>query len=314
MRTVSLFAGCGGLSTGFHKAGFDIVAAFDNWEVALNVYKKNFPETETYLCDLSFKNEDYTLIKQFNPEVIIAGPPCQDYSHAGPRNEELGRADLTVAYAKIVKTLRPEWFVMENVDRIIKSKRLGIARELLKDSGYGITERILDASFCGVPQIRKRYFMIGKKDVADGFLNGYLDKSLANKRLTVREYLGNKLEIEHYYRHPRNYSRRAVFSIDEPSPTIRGVNRPIPKNYKRHPGDSAPISENVRPLTTIERSYIQTFPEDYIFEASKSDLEQMIGNAVPVKLAEYVARSIEAYIDEEIPKRYLIGDYQPSLF
>ena len=113
--------------------------------------------------------------------------------------------------------------------------------------------------------------------------------------MTVREYMGSILDIEHYYRHPRTYGRRAVFSIDEPSPTVRGVNRPIPRNYRIHPGDTAPISMNVRPLTTIERSYIQTFPRDFVFEGSKTDLEQMIGNAVPVKLAEYVAKSIIAF-------------------
>jgi len=114
--------------------------------------------------------------------------------------------------------------------------------------------------------------------------------------MTVREYLGNRLGINYYYRHPRSYKRRAIFSIDEPSPTIRGVNRPIPKSYQSHPGDAASLSSNIRPLTTIERSYIQTFPENFSFEGSKTNLEQMIGNAVPVKLAEYVARCIWEYL------------------
>lgn len=89
--------------------------------------------------------------------------------------------------------------------------------------------------------------------------------------------------------------RRGIFSIDEPSPTIRGVNRPIPKTYRQHPGDAALLSKQIRALTTIERSYLQTFPETFIFEGSKTDLEQMIGNAVPVKLAEYVARCLLDY-------------------
>ena len=117
--------------------------------------------------------------------------------------------------------------------------------------------------------------------------------------MSVRDYLGDSLDITHYYRHPRNYSRRAVFSIDEPSPTVRGVNRPIPKTYKMHPKDTAPISESVRPLTTLERSYLQTFPKGFHFAGSKTDLEQMIGNAVPVKQAEYIARCISSYISEK---------------
>ena len=66
-------------------------------------------------------------------------------------------------------------------------------------------------------------------------LASYLDNNLIAKPMTVRDYLGDDLDIKHYYRHPRNYSRRAVFSIDEPSPTVRGVNRPIPKTYRTHP-------------------------------------------------------------------------------
>ena len=92
--------------------------------------------------------------------------------------------------------------------------------------------------------------------------------------------------------------RRGVFSIYEPSPTIRGVNRPIPKNYVRHSGDPVEINENLRPLTTIERSYLQTFPDNFIFRGTKTDLEQVIGNAVPVKLGEFVANCINEYIED----------------
>jgi DNA (cytosine-5)-methyltransferase 1 len=123
--------------------------------------------------------------------------------------------------------------------------------------------------------------------------------------MTIRQYfreIGKDLDIEYYYRHPRSYQRRGIFSIDEPSPTIRGVNRPIPKTYKPHPGDSAPISSAIRPLTTVERSYLQTFPENFIFKGSKTDIEQMIGNAVPVKLAEYVSRCLAQYIADSSRK------------
>lgn len=113
--------------------------------------------------------------------------------------------------------------------------------------------------------------------------------------MTIFDYLGNELGIEFYYRHPWSYKRRAIFSIYEPSPTIRGVNRPIPKGYKKHAADAADITENVRALTTIERSYIQTFPKDFELKGTKTALEQMIGNAVPVKLAEYVALKIKAF-------------------
>ncbi len=114
--------------------------------------------------------------------------------------------------------------------------------------------------------------------------------------MTIRDYLGDSLGLDFYYRHPRNYNRRGVFSIDEPSPTVRGVNRPIPSGYKINSCDPEGINLNdIRPLTTIERSYIQTFPKTFKFDGTKTNLEQMIGNAVPVELAKYVAESINIY-------------------
>ena len=99
--------------------------------------------------------------------------------------------------------------------------------------------------------------------------------------------------------HPRSYARRAVFSIDEPAATIRGINRPIPSNYKRHPSDAAAIEEGVRALTTKERSYLQTFPDAFKLPGAKTNVELAIGNAVPPALAKYIAKCIEKYINNK---------------
>ena len=295
MKAVDLFSGCGGMSLGFQNRDFDIIAAFDKWAPAAKIYRDNFHHP-IYDYDLS-TDESNTFIKNLAPEIIIGGPPCQDFSSAGKRDESLGRADLTISYAKIVDTCRPEWFVMENVERITKSGILTQAIEIFRKAGYGLTTEVLDASLCGVPQTRKRFFMIGHLYSKDNFLLPYLEQNLSKQPMTVYDYLGNSLGVQYYYRHPRSYQRRGIFSITEPSPTIRGVNRPVPKGYQKHSGDLIDVNEHsVRPLTTIERSYIQTFPKDFIFNGSKTDLEQAIGNAVPVKLAEFVATCINKYI------------------
>ncbi|BAZ91481.1 type II DNA modification methyltransferase [Raphidiopsis curvata NIES-932] len=296
MKTVDLFAGCGGLSLGFQNVGFQILAAFDQWRAAVKVYRDNFKHP-VYETDLGTQ-VGLEFIKDLKPQMIIGGPPCQDFSSAGKRDETLGRANLTISYAKIVVDTKPEWFVMENVERIVKSPILKEAILLFKEAGYGISYQVLDASFCGVPQSRKRFFLVGNNQSPDNFLTPYLNKNQSGQPMTLFEYFGNSLGVEYYYRHPRSYARRGVFSIYEPSPTIRGVNRPIPKGYKKHDGDPIEISDQVRPLTTKERSLIQTFPKDFIFNGSKTDLEQMIGNAVPVKLAEYVANCINEYIKD----------------
>jgi len=293
MSVIDLFTGCGGLSLGFQNAGFSIKAAFDNWQPAIEVYKANFAH-KIFDLDLS-EDSSIEILKYFSPKMIIGGPPCQDFSSAGKRDETLGRADLTLTFAKIVTQLRPEWFVMENVPRIIKSNVLREAKTIFKDAGYGLTETILDASFCQVPQIRKRFFLIGHLHSANDFLDFYLEKNQTARPMTVHEYFGENLDVEFYYRHPRSYQRRGIYSVHEPSPTVRGVNRPIPKTYVKHSGDACEPNGKVRPLTTVERSYLQTFPKNFKFFGNKSNLEQMIGNAVPVKLAEYVANCIKEY-------------------
>lgn len=302
MKVIDLFCGCGGLSLGFQNAGYQILAAYDIWEAAINIYRKNF-EHPAYLCDLNSNNLYIENFKSINPDLIVGGPPCQDFSSAGKRNENLGRGDLTLRFAEIIVSVSPQFWVMENVERFKKTQKYCETKEIFKQADYGLTEVILDASLCGVPQKRKRFFWIGIKDGEDEAIRAYLQRNLSQKAMTVRDYLGDRLGLEYYYRHPRSYKRRGIFSIDEPSPTIRGVNRPIPKTYRQHPGDVAPVSEYIRALTTRERSYLQTFPETFIFEGSKTDLEQMIGNAVPVKLAEYVAGCILDYRRDRVLDR-----------
>jgi len=287
-RVVDLFSGCGGMSRGFANAGFEVVTAMDNWDPAIEIYRQNFSHP-IRKRDLSDVGACVAELAALSPGMIIGGPPCQDFSSAGKRDEDGGRADLTVAFADIVAQVGPTWFVMENVERAANSRAYAQARSVLVNAGYGLTEEVLDASKCGVPQKRKRFFVVGNLGGHDGALLGLLHARLAQKPMTLRDYFGDSLGIEHYYRHPRSYARRAVFSIDEPSPTIRGVNRPIPDGYPGHPGDTLPIQEVSRPLTTSERAGVQTFPPDFVFCGSRASIEQAIGNAVPVKLAEFVA-------------------------
>jgi len=285
---------------GFEKANYDIVAAFDSWDKVIGIYESNFNHP-IYLQDLScLDNELFNIIDSFNPDMIIGGPPCQDFSSAGKRDETLGRADLTISFAEIIKRVRPKFFLMENVTQVNKSKAFKKACDILTDSNYGLTKVVLDASLANVPQKRKRFFMFGELGGKDNAAESYFYQNLSRTPMTVRDYLGDQLGIEHYYRHPRNYNRRGIFSIDEPAPTMRGVNRPLPSGYKGHVKDSAPISDNIRALTTVERSLIQTFPEDF-FDASipKTHLEQMIGNAVPVNLAQHVGESIYNYLNDK---------------
>ena len=172
MNTVDLFAGCGGMSLGFQNAGFNLVAAFEFWDIAAKCYEENFNHP-VFKSDLSNVKSAVEQIRRFSPELIIGGPPCQDFSHAGKRVES-SRASLTESYAKIIENIKPQYFVMENVDRAQKSKAFEKAENIFKNAGYGLTKIVLDASKCGVPQKRKRFFCIGALGKDDDFMKKIL--------------------------------------------------------------------------------------------------------------------------------------------
>lgn len=297
MRAIDLFCGCGGMSLGFQRAGIELVAAFENWPFAADCYRNNF-QHQVFETDLFDTENAINTILPFKPDLIIGGPPCQDFSIAGNR-EEGKRANLTISYAKIVVAIAPRFFVMENVERASSSQAYATAKALFKANGYGLTERVLNACYYGVPQSRKRFFCIGIKDAPDNAIDGFLTGTQAVLPMTIRKYYEQNnmvLPFEHYYRHPRTYTRRGIFSVDEPAPTIRGVNRPRPAQYQRHAKDSSDPM-HARSMTAYERAIIQTFPENFIWPEPSANTEQMIGNAVPVILAEHVARSIISYAE-----------------
>ena len=305
MPVVDLFCGCGGLSKGFELAGFDIIAGYDGWQSAVNCYNQNF-EHEAHRFDLNNVEEAIREIGLHDPAIIIGGPPCQEFSNAG-RRQEGDLADLTYKFAQIIAGVAPEFFVMENVPRARESVAFSRARELYRQHNYGLTEVVLDASYFGVPQSRKRFFCIGALGRADDFLLDALFSACSDEIVTVREYFKENnipLNIDAYYRHPTTYSRRAIFSVDEIAPTIRGVNRPRPATYRHHPNDAveAETVAGVNRLTLATRALIQTFPVDFAFDnlgVAQCELEQMVGNAVPVLLAQTVAMTLHNYIDGE---------------
>jgi DNA (cytosine-5)-methyltransferase 1 len=296
-RVVDIFSGCGGMTLGFERAGFNVVAAFDNWKPAVEVYRVNFNHPITEI-DLS-EEDALVLIEDEKPEVIIGGPPCQDFSIAGGRDFAGKRANLTLRFAEIVIHVKPQYFVMENVYNIQGTPVLEKVLEQFAGAGYGLTHGVFDASLMNVPQKRKRYFVIGELSGKDESLRALIDASLAKESLTVRDYLGNRLRTDFYYMHPRSYSRRAIFSVDEPSSTIRGVNRPIPQTYKFHNADAVKSFDKIRSLSSTERGLLQTFPEDFIFLGPKTSVEQMIGNAVPVNMAKFIAERLMEKISGE---------------
>ncbi len=292
-RVVDLFAGAGGLSLGFQGAGFPVAAAVDAWPAALATYRANHGHP-AHQYDLSDVGGVVDLISAYDPTVIIGGPPCQDFSRAGKRIAG-ARASLTVSFAETVSIALPRVVLMENVPAARSSAAYCQAIAILRAAGYGLTMQVLDASRCGVPQRRSRLILVGRLDTPDNWLTKELESFLAPTSMTVREYLGDELGVDHYYHHPRYYDRKSVYSVDEPSPTLRGVGKSKPcPGVEDHPSNAALLADT-RGLKPVERARLQTFPASYHWSGSMTAQHQQIGNAVPPELGRYVATAIARF-------------------
>ena len=156
-RVVDLFSGCGGLSLGFMRAGFDVIAGFDSWQPAVETYNRNFPHA-VQLAELDLHTE------LPDADVIVGGPPCQGFSSAGRRNVDDQRNSLIRVFATLVAQHRPSAFVFENVEGFLTQGHGRFVFDLLEplvDAGYRIHLRKVNAAHYGVPQHRKRVVAIG---------------------------------------------------------------------------------------------------------------------------------------------------------
>lgn len=227
------------MSLGLRQAGFDILRAYDAWPVAVENYNLNVGD-HAKVADLSDLLLTVPEILRLAPDMICGGPPCQDYSSAGNR-AEADNARLTLAFALIVATVRPQWFMMENVIGCARSATWAEARAILKRAGYGITESRINASRYGVPQSRRRLFVTGRIGERDDFLASSIAAAASVQPMTIRDLFGATVPAAIYFP-ARSESRRSIWSSDEPAPTIRERSiRPIPKSYQPHPDDAALI-------------------------------------------------------------------------
>ena len=178
---VDLFAGAGGLSLGFEQAGFDVLAAVDNDPVHLAVHEFNFPRTHPLCADVAAltKSQLHAAARkgwgQHNNEgewdgqldCVFGGPSCQGFSDMGTRTLKDPRNQLILSFGRVVCELRPKTFVMENVPGLLfKNARplLDRLKGMLDEAGYTFVDSgpfVLDAAEFGVPQARRRAFLVG---------------------------------------------------------------------------------------------------------------------------------------------------------
>ena len=165
MKAVSLFAGVGGFDLALIQNGAEMVASVEIDKHARKILEKQFPTT-THLEDVKNVTGQQLFDLGFNSDgIIVGGFPCQDLSVAGKRRGLAGeRSGLFFEVVRLLAETKAKWFILENVPGLLSSnggRDLGIVIETLAELGYGVAYRILDAQYFGVPQRRRRVFIVG---------------------------------------------------------------------------------------------------------------------------------------------------------
>src|SRR5262245_32082295 len=221
LPVISLFSGAGGMDLGFRRQGFLPILAIDIDEAAVASYNHNDKRVIARTGDLSEINDAgiIEIIRQTSPSIsprgVIGGPPCQSFSVGNVhRNAEDPRRILPLRYAQILKVLNREFnldfFVFENVTGLKFDEHEQDYSNILKafeDAGFKVFEQALNARMFGVPQNRRRVFIVGINKQLYPNVQFEFPKGNSEKMVTVRNAIGG-LPSPAYFK--RNIKRREI--------------------------------------------------------------------------------------------------------
>lgn len=333
---IELFAGCGGLSTGFLDAGLNVAAGFELDARAVDAYNYNhaYRGSRGFIADLNVASGAELLqragIKR--ADFVIGGPPCQPFSIAGKRQGKRDiRADLVGHFIRIVEELKPSAFMLENVPNLAAisgGEFLDEVKSELRALGYTVDHRVVLAADYGVPQNRKRLVVLGVKgkrtvhfpeathgttehpyvsaaeaidDLPDAGEFG--ETGIFNHEPTAHsdDMIGRLSTLEPGKRERGSYHDR--LHPERPSYTLRagsGNFSPLrPVHYKHH-----------RVITVRESARLQGFSDDFLWPDRIPRLQQyrQVGNAVPPPMAEAFAVCLAEQMGWALDKPGLVGD------
>lgn len=328
---VELFAGAGGLALGLEEAGFEDVGLVEWDKYACDTLRLNRPDWNVIQGDVVEIAENGIrnyIDKDVEVDLLSGGYPCQAFSYAGKKlGLEDVRGTMFYYYAKILEELKPKVFLAENVRGLVShdnGKTLQTMIDVFTEIGYNVKYEILKAVNYDVAQKRERVIIIGTrkdlseeidfkfpkpfdhiptlrdalKDVPDSEGAKYPDKKKQVLDLVppggcwidlpeeiAKDYMGKS-----YYSGGGKRGMARRISWDEPCLTL--TCSPAQKQTERcHPDET-------RPFTTREYARIQSFPDEWMFSGSMSQIYKQIGNAVPVKLGKAVGLSIVDYLNK----------------
>jgi len=311
MRVVSTFAGCGGSSLGYKRAGCQVVAAVE-WDAhAATCYRLNHPSTLVMQRDIKtvtgVEIMEATGLAVGELDILDGSPPCQGFSTSGKRVLDDPRNSLFREHLRLVDELHPRAVVIENVAGMVKGKMRGVAGEIvreLKARGYMVAAGLLDAQFFGVPQRRLRSVFIGsmvgqptlpratsrpipcKVALAGVEPDEWRWPTTPGQRLVAGNMLpGDRDAAEVLQRLGRKWAWYSIKILDPDR-----VSWTIHKTY----GGQTLWHWDRRHVSIREALVLTGFPPDYNLPGTFSERWARIGNSVAPPMTEAIARMLEA--------------------
>lgn len=317
---ISTFSGGGGSSTGYKMAGYKVLLASEFIPAAQDTYRANHPSTILDTRDIRLVTAenilDQTGLKVGELDLFDGSPPCSAFSTSGIREKGWGKSksysdstqvvdDLFFEYARLVKGLQPKIFVAENVSGLVKGTAKGYFLEILqalKDCGYQVKAKLLNASWLGVPQSRERLIFIGVRN--DLGLQPVFPKPLVYQYsvhdsladVSVGEYKKLGGDLGSFWRLQKIGESR--FDAGKRLGVKKGGHLKIRVNPNKPCGTIDTVPDNKyhwnepRTLSINELKRICGFPDDYILTGTYNQQYERLGRAVPPVMMAKVAQTI----------------------
>ncbi len=333
---IDLFSGCGGLTLGLKQAGFRVIGAVENSELAVKTYKKNHHGVHVWQKDirkLTVKSVKQKLkLKQGDLDLLAGCPPCQGFSTIpslnGRKRRRDKRNDLVFEFMRFVRVLKPKAVMMENVPGLAKNHRMKKVLRQLRGMGYKINAGVLNAADYGVPQRRRRFILLAglgqkipfarrarsKPVVRDAF--NKLGKRAKNDPLHNYKERRTKVVQARIRRIPANGGSRHALGDHDQLSCHKGFDgfkdiygrmcwnkvAPTITTGCFNPSKGRFLHpQNHRAITLREAALLQSFPNSYFFslERGRIPAAEMIGNALPPEFIKRQALTIKESLGDD---------------